>query len=291
MSKAAEKTNDWSKKRRLLKWVIVALGLASLVDAAVYEPLHPALTTYNVALPGLPKQLDGFRIVQLSDLHRGALVRDVHISRAVDLANRTHPDIATFTGDFVTHSASNAVPCCLDLSRLHTRLGSFAVLGNHDHWTNAAQVSAAIAEANIVLLDNSSVRLNNGLCLAGIDDEQSGSPNERAALAGIGGEKPCVLLAHSPLSAHRFKGRNGLLLVGHTHGAQINVPIASNAWLSIIHCRAYRAGMYSQGRLLMYVNRGVGLVFPPLRFLSRPEVSLFILHSTTASCPRAARAP
>ena len=275
----------------MTKWAFVALSLACLVDAALYEPLHPVLVTYNVSLPGLPKQLDGFRVVQLSDLHRGMFVRDLHINRAVGLANATHPDIAAFTGDFVTHSASNAAPCCRDLSRLHTRYGSFAVLGNHDHWTDAAEVSKAIVQSHITLLNNVNVRLPNGLYVAGIDDEWSGTPVETAALSGVGTSDPCILLAHSPLSVNRFNGRTGLLLVGHTHGAQVNVPVLSQAWLSVIHCRAYRAGMYGHGRLLMYVNRGIGFVFPPLRFLSRPEVSLFILHSTAASCPRAARAP
>ena len=274
-----------SRCKVLIRRVVILLLLVFLIDAAFYEPFHPVLTTYNVAVPGLPRRLDGFRVVQLSDLHRSLIVSDGLIHKTIAIANSTHADVAVVTGDFVSHNARNAIPCCRILKRLRTDYGTFAVLGNHDYWTNADVVSNAITGSGITLLTNTSARLPNGLRLVGIDDEWSGRPDEVAAFDGIGASEPCVVLCHEPTSIKRFKMRPVFVLCGHTHGGVINIPGLNHVLARFARCGGYISGWYSRGLALMYVNRGVGAVFPPLRFRSRPEVTLFILHPTSRSKP------
>lgn len=272
-------------RRRALKIVIWLVVLGFLVDAALYEPFHPVLQTYHVAVPGLPKEADGFRVVQLSDLHRNIGLYDRTLRRGVELASSTHADVAVVTGDFVSLTAANAAPCCRILKGLQTKHGTYAVPGNHEYWTDAPTVCRAITDSGITLLINRNVRLPNGLCLVGVDDEWSGMPDGHAAFEGVGRRDPCIVLCHEPLSIKRFANRPVLALCGHTHGGVLNIPVLVHVCARFAHCGGYVSGWYERGSSLMYVNRGIGSVFPPVRFRSRPEVTLFILHPTKAARP------
>jgi uncharacterized protein len=272
--------------RRVVKLAAALLMLAFLLDAVVYEPFYPVLQTYHVAVPGLPKDADGFRIVQLSDLHRNIGLYDRTLRRGVELANATHADVAVVTGDFVSRSAANAVPCCRILRGLKTKYGTYAVPGNHEYWTDAPTVCGAMSRSGIKLLTNGNARLPNGVYLVGVDDEWSGTPDEETAFRGVGGRSACIMLCHEPTSIDRFKGHSGLVLCGHTHGGVLNIPVLVHVFARFAHCGGYISGWYERGSNLMYVNRGLGSVFPPVRFRSRPEVTLFVLHPTKAGRPR-----
>jgi predicted MPP superfamily phosphohydrolase len=267
------------------KLIIGLLVLAFLVDAFIYEPFHPVLQTYHVAIPGLPKEADGFRVVQLSDLHRNIGFYDRTLRRGVELANSTHADVAVVTGDLVSLTAANATPCCRILKGLKTKYGTYAVPGNHEYWTDAPTVCRAITDSGITLLINRNARLANGLRLVGVDDEWSGMPDEDAAFEGIAGRDPRIVLCHEPTTIRRFANRPGLVLCGHTHGGVLNIPVLVHVFARFAHCGGYVSGWYERGPSLMYVNRGIGSVFPPLRFRSRPEVTLFILHPAKAARP------
>ena len=152
------------------------------------------------------------------------------------------------------------------------------VLGNHDHWTGVEAVSASITRHHITLLNNASAKLGNGLYLAGIDDQWTGEPDVNAAFAGVPKDSACVMLSHTPVALPLFAGHKGLLLTGHTHGGQVHIPLMPLSWVSGFHnCKCIK-GWYEKNGVLMYVNRGIGMINPPVRFLCRPEVSLFILH-------------
>lgn len=270
------KLNKSIRRRLLVALAIVAAAM--LVDATIYEPRHPVLTVYHVAVPDLPANLDGFRIVQLSDIHRRRFVPDSVIARAVEMANSTNPDAVVLTGDYVSRNPEDIQPCFDMLSRLKPRLGKYAVLGNHDHWTDAKAVSESITRHHIKLLDNASARLSPGLYLAGIDDQWVGSPDVKAAFKGVPKDAACVMLSHTPMAVPLFAGHKGLLVTGHTHGGQVTIPfIPRNRLPGLLGC-PYTEGWYRDGNLLVYVNRGIGMINPPVRFRCRPEVTLYILH-------------
>ncbi len=184
-------------RRRLLVTTVLA-GTLFVAYGAFWEARRLELVTCHVALPGLPRQLEGYRIVQLSDFHRGPMVPDSLIRRAVDLANSSHADAAVLTGDFIDWTASNAGPCASMLSRLRTRAGSYAVLGNHEHWTDAPTVIRVLKRQRVRVLDNSSAEVAPGLYLVGIDDEWAGKPDVRAAFGSVRYGACYVMLSHNP---------------------------------------------------------------------------------------------
>lgn len=276
-----------SKLRRTMVWLCILAVLAFIADATIYEPYHPILTTRHVAVPGLPASLDGFRVVQLSDLHRNGTRTDALIAKAVRMANSTHADLAVLTGDFVSVSARNAKPCCKLIKNLRTCYGSYAVLGNHEYWTNADEVSRALTDSGINLLTNRNVRLPNGLRLVGLDDEWSGHPDVEAAFKGTKAGEPTIILCHEPTGIERVKTKPVLVLCGHTHGATANIPGLVHIFAQYAHCDGYVSGWYRRDRALMYVNQGIGTdsAYPPFRFRNRPEVTLYVLHPTKRPRP------
>lgn len=265
--------------------MLITLCAVLLIYARMIEPRNIELTTYHIAVPNLPPEMDGFKIVQLSDLHRRFVVPDDIIKKAVRVANSTHADAAVLTGDYVGYKSVDINPCFDMLEDVHTRLGSFAVLGNHDHWTDADAVNKSIKDHGITLLTNSSAKLTKGLFLVGIDDEWAGHPNAHAAFKKTDSKACCVMICHSPLSVSRFGNRKGLLITGHTHGGQINIPFVPRNHLPGLKGWQYIKGWHEVGGILMYVNRGIGMVNPAIRFHCRPEVTLFILHRAKGSKP------
>lgn len=241
------------------------------------EPRWIEVTRHEVQLAGLSEALDGTKFVQISDLHRSDTVPDSVIEKTVRIVNSEKPDIVVLTGDFVNHPAENAGPCAEMLSKLKARLGIFAVLGNHDHWTDAETVANALRSAGIVVLDNENREVAPGLFLIGIDDEWAGRPDPELAWSGVDESAGQVLLSHSPLAVDLVSDRRCLMLTGHTHGGQVTIPFISRSRLPGLKGWKYIDGWYTHNDVKMYVNRGIGMIRPAVRFRCRPEVAVFTL--------------
>lgn len=277
--------SGWNRKfdpsrRQLIKRCLVGCSVGiPLFDALVYEPLHIELSTYYLPVAHLPVALNGFRIVQLTDIHRSPITQDSIIIKAIRMANATNPDAVVLTGDFVTDDPTGANEVAEMLSKLTSRLGSYAVLGNHDYVAGAGAVTNALESQGIRCLTNDNVELARGLFLVGLDDHGQGKPDAEAAFRGVGEDSSYVTIAHSPMAVLDIKGRKGLLLTGHTHGGQIRIPFVATHLLPGLVADKYIAGWYLDGNLRTYVNRGIGMTNLPMRFRCRPEVALFVLKS------------
>ncbi len=242
-------------------------------------------TEHTVALPHLPAALAGLRVVQLTDLHRSRHTSDRLLRAAVAQCVAWRPDIILLTGDFVNHDPADIAPCMEILAPLAPRttggsiapLGVYAVPGNHDRRAGLEQVQAGLAGLGITFLLNSSVRLDNGLALVGIDEDWHGTPDVELAFAGIPPDAPTLALAHNPGTADLMADRECLIFSGHTHGGQVNVPFLTAHVVRWIKAKHYRAGWYTVGRAQLYVNRGLGNADLPIRFRCRPEIALFTL--------------
>ncbi|MEN6372090.1 MAG: metallophosphoesterase [Armatimonadota bacterium] len=268
------------KKRRILKIALVIFIIGMLpFDMFVYEPRHIELNTYYVPVQNLPQGLDGLRVVQMSDLHLGSTTPNDIISKAVDMANSARPDIVALTGDFVTYHESASVPLSKILSRLHPRIVTYAVLGNHDYDVGKKIVTDALNKCGIQVLVNRSMQPVRGLYIVGMDDPHGGKPDAVAAFRGIDENKCYIMLAHTPEQVYRLKGRHGLLLTGHTHGGQVRLPWMSGRMVPGYVNGRYIAGWYLDGDLRTYVNRGIGMTNAPIRFRCRPEVTVFVLDA------------
>ena len=231
----------------------------------------------QIPLKNLSSSLEGFKIVQMSDLHLHPFTELALIQSAVEMVNVLRPDLVALTGDFVLREAAAIFDLIPVLAELKPKYGIFASLGNHDLWTNEATVRRGFEEARIPLLKNTGRLLGVGsaaLYIAGVDDGWSGRPDLRAALTDAPPETPTILLAHEPDLVDTFSqdGRVSLQLSGHTHGGQVRLP--GYGALVLPHLgQKYDLGLYRVNDTWLYTNRGLGVIWPPVRFNCRPEIT------------------
>src|ERR1700730_2723370 len=259
----------------------LAWNVGAAARSALAEPFMLTIERREVFLRRLPDKLDGFRIVQLSDLHLGPLTSGEQLRRAMEVANNLDPDIIALTGDYISHERHYAAPCAELVGRLRARCGVFAVLGNHDHWTDAALITDLFRSEGIRVLVNEGMRFEkdgSSFWLAGVDDTMVGLEDLSVALAAARRDEMKLLLAHNPIILRRA-ARAGvdLVLSGHTHGGQVALRSERNA--SGRPRRRLLRGLGRQGETQIYVTRGLGTVILPIRYGCPPEVSLLELRT------------
>jgi uncharacterized protein len=263
---------------------------AAILRAAMIEPHQIEITHQTIAIEKLPVEFQGLRVVQLSDVHHSPFLDEARINEAVRMANDLGPDLVVLTGDYISHSRDYISPCARALGRLRAPHGVFAVLGNHDHWTDGAMMRAALADQGIHVLCNESERIERGsshIRLAGVDDMMVKRDDLRRALEETYWDETRILLSHNP-AIIREAARAGvdLVLSGHTHGGQINWRLLTGRqdrktarWLRRPSRRLIR-GHAQLGSTQLYVNRGLGTVVVPLRYGCTPEVTLLEIVRT-----------
>jgi predicted MPP superfamily phosphohydrolase len=273
-------------RRRFLKAILGGVAAADLSAtggagyAALIEPQWQALDEMEVTVRGFAARYDGFTLAHVSDLHRGPHVSSDAVDRAVRLALSRAVDVNVLTGDYVSGSAEYAPSCARSLAPLAARRPTLACLGNHDHWTDADRVSRALADAGITPLRSAVLEVSDGLWIAAVDDLWEGRADLEGALEGIPDGAVVMLLAHEPDFADQAAadGRAALQLSDHSHGGQVWLPIIGPLILPYL-ARKYPRGLYSVGGMSLYVNRGVGLIEPAVRFNCRPEVAILTLRT------------
>jgi predicted MPP superfamily phosphohydrolase len=245
-------------------------------------------------IPGLARALDGFSIVQLSDVHIGAYVGEAELNTAFELVRQAKPDLVVLTGDLLDNDPRFAEQLGRFVRRLSplAREGVVAISGNHDYFAGVEEMAHAIVGGGARILQNDARVIGTpeaGFALLGVDDvwarREGGGPDlERAlrALPKLGGrvapalDLPRVLLCHNPSYFAEAAGQVALQLSGHTHGGQINLGIRPADYLLP---GGWVAGRYDQDGSILYVNRGFGTVGPPARLGSPPEVTRIVLSA------------
>jgi uncharacterized protein len=275
-------------RRQFLK---VALGtgagaasfaVSGSVYSAMIEPQWLSIERVTVPLARLPRELDGFTIAQLSDLHLGPYISEAEVRAAVAAANQLQPEVIVLTGDYITHEADRAEDCARELGALRAPHGVYAVLGNHDRcWSSPEHMTRALLDRSIPVLINDAVPIErNGarLWIAGVDDVMV-RPDLNRALRRVPAAEPTVLLVHEPDYADESKRYPiDLQLSGHSHGGQVRLPFYGALILPDL-AKKYPIGLARAGAMWVYTNRGIGVVSPPLRFNCRPEITLLTLRS------------
>jgi len=246
----------------------------------------------RIWLDALPNAFDGLRVVQISDIHHGLFLPKEWLVEAVRQANRLNPDVIALTGDFVTYSRRNIGPAAEILGRLRASYGVYAVLGNHDFRVDAEAVTQALRRQHIDVLRNRHTDLGFGgesLYLVGVDDYGYGA-DVRRAMKGIPKGAATVLLAHNPRIIS-LASRNGVSLVlsGHTHGGQVNIPLLGTVYGRSPQRLRYKIGWDRLGATQIYVSRGIGTIVLPWRLRCPAEItSLELLQSASENCRSAA---
>jgi predicted MPP superfamily phosphohydrolase len=259
----------------------VAAALGALGVRTALEP--PALKRVELHLPRWPRGLDGFRLVQISDLHIGPVLGRRFASRLVERVNALKPDLVAVTGDLVDGHVRRLRDEVAPFAELRAPHGVFFVTGNHDHYSGADAWVRRVTELGMRPLRNERVEIRRGdavFDLAGVDDAHghlvsaSGGEDLERALAGRDPARPVVLLAHDPSTFKRAARRGvDLQLSGHTHGGQI--------WPFGIIVRLvlrFVAGLYERGGSRLYVSRGTGFWGPPMRLFAPAEITEIALR-------------
>ena len=245
----------------------------------------------RIWLDALPGSFNRLRIVQISDIHHGLFLPPEMLEQAVRQANELNPDLVALTGDFVTYSRANIGPAAEILSNLRARYGVFAVLGNHDFRVDAGAMTHALRHQQIQVLRNHHVKLGFGgesLYVVGVDDYGYGA-DLRQAMRGIPREAATVLLAHNPRMISLAARHNvSLVLSGHTHGGQVNIPLLGTVYGRSPEQMRYKIGWDRLGTTQIYVSRGIGTIVLPWRLRCPAEISHLELLQTFSGASRAA---
>ncbi len=270
-------------RRRFLRLAAVIGG--SGLYAWRIEPHWVEVVRRDLAIAGLPSALEGQTLVQLSDLHVGDQVDDDFLRGSFDLVNKLEPAFVAITGDFMTCRGDEQLARTLRvLERLRPgRLGTVAVLGNHDYCLRFPRVDVAgrladgLRDQGVTVLRNQR-RTLGGLTFVGLDDLWRGRFDVRQALAGLTATEPAVTLCHNPDGADQpgWGDYQGWILAGHTHGGQCRLPFLPPFRVPVKNKR-YVAGDIDLGDgRRMYINRALGHLLR-VRFNVRPEITAFRL--------------
>jgi predicted MPP superfamily phosphohydrolase len=242
-------------------------------------------THLRVELAGLPAELRGLRILQLSDLHIGNGLEGRRLERLVERANAAGADLIALTGDLFDFDPRHVEEGARRLGALRARLGVYGVLGNHDHYTGIELVAEALGRLapGIRLLRRDLVRAPTEapLYLAGVDDPGTRLnardlelPELDELAARWPGDGPAILLVHRP-EAFPQASRLGfpLVLAGHTHGGQLALPTRGGRHNLASLVTRYPRGLFAENGSLLYVNRGVGVAGPSIRINCTREMA------------------
>lgn len=254
--------------------LVSGVGFASAVGPATIERV-------TVRLKRFPSALNGFRIVQISDLHIGPTLGKRWLEEVVASVNAQSPDIVAITGDLVDGSVAELSEHVAPLAKLKARHGVYFVTGNHEYYSGADAWIDHLRTLGIRVLRNERVEIGEAdavFDLAGVDDFASGrwpghGPDLEGALAGRDPAREVVLLAHQPKQAIIAEKHGiGLQLSGHTHGGQI-FPWGYAVKLDQPHLQ----GLERRGEMWVYTNRGTGYWGPPMRVGVPSEISVIEL--------------
>jgi hypothetical protein len=263
--------------------VLIPLGVAVLAGGYATATSDPALRRARVSLAGWPAGARPVRVLLISDIHvAGPDMPPSRVVRLVRRMNALSPDLVLIAGDFVSdkklstrrYEVREAVA---PLAALKAPLGRIAVLGNHDHWRDAAAARAALAAAGIRLLDNDAVAAGP-LAVGGLDDaftDHDDLPATLARMRALPGAK--ILLSHSPDPFARLPGDVPLMLAGHTHCGQIVLPLVGALETASDYGDRYVCGLVREGGKLLVVGAGLGTSMVPLRIGARPDMWLLEL--------------
>lgn len=253
-------------------------ALAQVAREAVAETNSLSVEKVKIYLKRLPKEFDGLRIVHLSDIHHSPFTNLEFIERAVEVARALKPDMFVLTGDFVSHETEYIAPVAEVLGGLGSEFGTFACLGNHDHWTNGEMVAEELRGAGIRVLNNEGFRFaarGASFWLSGVDDLMVGKTDVEAALDGARQSEFKLLLAHNPaIIRQAAKYGVDLMFSGHTHGGQVKLRDEEKRILP----RRPSSGLHRRLDTQVYITRGIGTVVVPFRYRCPPEISLLELR-------------
>ncbi|HCC47860.1 MAG TPA: hypothetical protein DEQ38_07065 [Elusimicrobia bacterium] len=253
----------------------LALAGGLVILAAWQGRKAPEVVRLEIALKNLPPALDGFTVMQVSDLHLGRMIGLERLEGIAAEAAVLKPDLIAFTGDFSERRERMPPGVCEVLKGMTARLGKVSVLGNHDMFTGGEPAAAFFEGCGFKMLRGQVYEPAPGLAVGGVDDLRRGNGESVKKLAlSLDRSKPLIFLSHQPEGFDYITASgSGLVLCGHTHNGQI-FPF------NLLEFRMFKYfyGLYREKDFFVYVTSGAGTWGPPLRLFTRSELPVFTLR-------------
>jgi predicted MPP superfamily phosphohydrolase len=240
--------------------------------------------------PDLPEAVDGLSIVQISDLHAGVFMEGRELEPYIEIVNGLKPDMVFITGDIISWGTQYIEPAVAALGKIKSKQGVYAIMGNHDSYGDIETLCESLEKAGITVLRNRWKKIDffseaAPLYLVGVDDVwatryfKKKNISLKDIISGIPGTSFKLLLSHNPAMFDEAAA-NGiqLTLAGHTHAGQVIFPFPLDhgySFARLFHKRDY--GLYRTGGSLLYINRGLGVIGPPMRINCPREITRFVL--------------
>jgi len=273
-------------RRTFLTLVLLVLGLG--VWSVLIEPNRLVVRHEAITIASWPKDLSGIRIGVLSDIHTGGpFIDEKKLRQIVQLTNEQHPDLIVLLGDYMSgdswhgHRVAPEVTAAV-LKDLRAPLGVYAVLGNHDWWYNGQKCRRAFEAQGIRILENEVAEIkwrDQPIWLAGLSDLWTQPQRIEETVAEIPDGSAIIALTHNPDIFPNLPQRVPLLLAGHTHGGQVNLPFIGTPIVPSRFGPKYTRGLIFENGHVLFVTSGIGISILPVRFRVPPEIVLLTINS------------
>lgn len=274
--------------KNILKILLLLTFSILFVKAFFIEPDKIIVHKVTLKLNNWDKKHDNLKIAIISDIHFGApFINTEKLEKIVELSNKERPDLILLPGDFVSNGVIgekfvNSEVVANILSKLKSKYGMVAVLGNNDWGYNGKKVILALENKKITVLENNAKKLIiNGkpLWIAGVADLIKRFPDIDAALSKINDKTPVLLLSHNPDVFPFVPNRVNLTISGHTHGGQVNLPVLGRLIVPSGFGDRYAFGHIHENNKDLYVSTGIGTSMIPVRFGVLPEIDILTIKN------------
>jgi predicted MPP superfamily phosphohydrolase len=278
----------WKKSLRIAFVLLLLIAVCLGIWSVFIEPNRLVIHAETIKIDNWPRELNGLHIAVISDIHTGGpFIDNQKLNEIVDRTNALHPDLIVLLGDYMSgnswhgHRVEPEVTAA-SLKNLHAPLGVFSVLGNHDWWYDGKKVRLALEQHGIRVLDDEVVELNwqgKSFWLVGLADLWTRPQRISETIAKIPPDATVIALTHNPDIFPNVPQRVSLLLAGHTHGGQVNIPLIGTPIVPSDYGAKYTAGHVIENGHHLFVTTGIGISILPVRFRVPPEIVLLSVVS------------
>ena len=280
------RTPVWKKRFRVAAAAILVLLVSLIFWSFFIEPNRLVVHQETIRIDNWPPELSGLRIAVISDIHTGSpFINDKKLRQIVDSTNELSPDLIVLLGDYMAgeggsyHRVEPEVTAAA-LKHLKAPLGVYSVLGNHDWWYNGAKVRRAFEDNGIHVLDNEVTEIkwrDKSLWLAGLADLWTQPQHIDQTIAKAPPGSTIIALTHNPDIFPNVPRTVPLVLAGHTHGGQVNIPFIGPPITASELSRKYSRGHFFEYEHHLFVTTGIGTSLVPVRFNVPPEIVLLTI--------------